>query len=421
MYLFRKGYWAVIDQGLFSITSFFLNIALARLLSLEEYGSFASSFAVLMLIGTLHTALLSEPLLIYGAGKFKKQFKEYFINLYYGHFLLSLIFAVILFFASVTMYISGNIIFAKAFLGLTIAEPFIFLSWLVRRACYAKRCTRLSAFGGFIYMLLIILGCITLYLINWLTPFSSMLLMGFSSLCVSIWILSSLFTLRGFFSLKIIDKEILLSHLSYGKWAIPSCALMWIPANIYYIILPFFGYVQMTAILKAQTNLLMPLLQFNVALATQLIPAFVQHKGKPLYNKLVRRLLVLLVLISVCYWGLLNLFKDKILLLVYGQKLSAHSEILWILGMLPIFTGIIAVVGSSIRSDDRPDQLFWTYLLASLVSLTLGFWLLFEWKLLGVAIAIILSYLVNVSTMIYFYFRNLKYACGNNTPSSVID
>jgi O-antigen/teichoic acid export membrane protein len=421
MYLFRKGYWAVIDQGLFSITSFVLNIALARLLSLEEYGSFASSFAVLMLIGTLHTALLSEPLLIYGAGKYREQFKEYFINLYYGHFLVSLIFAVILFFASVLMYISGNIIFSKAFLGLTIAEPFIFLSWLARRACYAKRCTRLSAIGGFIYMLLIILGCFTLNLINCLTPFSSMLLMGFSSICVSIWILSSLFTLRGFFSPKKIDKEILSSHLSYGKWAVPSCALMWIPANIYYIILPFFGYVQMTAILKAQSNLLMPLLQFHAALATQLIPTFVQHKGKPFYNKLVRRILFLQLSISVCYWGLLNIFKNKILLMVYGQNYLFHSEILWILALLPIFTGIISVIGSSIRSDDRPDQLFWTYLLASLVSVTLGLWMVFEWKLLGVAIAIILSYLVNISTMIYFYFRNSKYPYSYNTSSNVLN
>ena len=61
-----KGAWAVTDQGLFALSNFGVSVLLARWLTPDGYGSFAVAFSILLLIGTLQTALLTEPMLVFG-------------------------------------------------------------------------------------------------------------------------------------------------------------------------------------------------------------------------------------------------------------------------------------------------------------------------------------------------------------------
>src|SRR5215208_612330 len=66
-----RGIWAVVDQGLFTLTNFSLNILLARWLSPEEYGAFTVAFTLFLLFGALHIAVLIEPLLIFGPSTYE--------------------------------------------------------------------------------------------------------------------------------------------------------------------------------------------------------------------------------------------------------------------------------------------------------------------------------------------------------------
>jgi hypothetical protein len=61
-----KGLWAVTDQGLFALTNFGASILLARWLPQREFGAYAVAFSVLLLMGVVHTALLTEPMLVFG-------------------------------------------------------------------------------------------------------------------------------------------------------------------------------------------------------------------------------------------------------------------------------------------------------------------------------------------------------------------
>src|SRR5829696_8092535 len=73
----EKGFWAVADQGLFATSNFVLNIMLARWLSPQDYGAFAAMFAVFLLVGTIHTGLLTEPMLVFGSARYKDRLSEY--------------------------------------------------------------------------------------------------------------------------------------------------------------------------------------------------------------------------------------------------------------------------------------------------------------------------------------------------------
>src|SRR5690606_25728151 len=80
-----KGFWAVMDQGLFAFSNFLVNILLARWLAPESYGAFSIAFSLFLVLGTFHTALLTEPMLVFGASKYRYSFAEYLRVLLRGH------------------------------------------------------------------------------------------------------------------------------------------------------------------------------------------------------------------------------------------------------------------------------------------------------------------------------------------------
>lgn len=411
--LFDKGFWAVTDQGLFALSNLIINIFLARWLSLKEYGAFAVSFSVLLLLGTLHTALLTEPLLIYGVGKYKHIQKEYFANLFRGHFYLTIAFSILLLLASFIFYLLQQFDFAYAFSGLSLAQPFVFLIWFLRRVCYTRFVPRIAALAGLGYLVLMLIGSFVLYYFRLLSPLSALMLMGFASLCVGLWMITYLSSFKDLFCGKETEKDVLATHLRYGRWSVPSSIFTWIPANIFYVLLPIVGSIELVAVLRAQSNLVVPILQFNTAISTQLIPTFVQNKDKPGYAKLINSLLAFFIITSLIYWGLLSVFRTSVIRMVYGSVFVEHNEMLLILGLLPLMTGVIAVLGGIIRAEDRPNQIFWAYFFGSVASVTIGLWLAVSGGIIGVASAILLSYAVVVVTMIYHtYFATRTQ--GNN-------
>ena len=85
-----KGSLAILDQGLFAGSNFLLNVLLARWLDPADYGAFALAYSVFLLLGVFHTAILTEPMLVFGPGKYRERFHEYLGILLRGHCVLML-------------------------------------------------------------------------------------------------------------------------------------------------------------------------------------------------------------------------------------------------------------------------------------------------------------------------------------------
>jgi len=68
---------AVADQGLFALTNFGVSVLLARWLPQRDYGTFAVAFSALLLMGTVHTALLTEPMLVLGPSRYRGRTASY--------------------------------------------------------------------------------------------------------------------------------------------------------------------------------------------------------------------------------------------------------------------------------------------------------------------------------------------------------
>src|SRR5829696_6632675 len=142
-----KGFWAVTDQGLFAGSNFALNIMLARWLTPQEYGAFSTAFAVFLLVGGIHTATLTEPMLVFGPGKYKDHHSEYLGALIYGHLGFAALGSIALLLAALGFALWGATSLSTVLVALALAELFILLLWLLRRACYVRLEPHLAVSG----------------------------------------------------------------------------------------------------------------------------------------------------------------------------------------------------------------------------------------------------------------------------------
>jgi Polysaccharide biosynthesis C-terminal domain len=414
-----KGFWAVMDQGLFASANFVLNVLLTRWLTPQDYGVFTVAFAVFLFFGTAHTALLIEPMLILGPGRYMGRLPEYLDVLLYGNFGLAALGSLSLLLGGLGFRFAGLNAFSSALLGFAPAAPFILFLWLMRQACYVRFEPHLAALGGVLYMALTLASVYTLHLCEWLSAVSALGVMGFSSLAAGAWIATRLPINWPPLVSKGLCREVLQDHWGYGRWAAAGHALTWIPGNVYYLLLPAWGGLEASAVFKALMNLIMPILHANTALSALLVPTLVRARRDGGFGRLVCLALALLTLGSALYLVLLGLFHHQLVTWLYRGQYREYADLLWLLGFSLLITGAVNVLGAVLRALERPDRVFWAYLWTTGVALTLGFGFIAAWGVVGAAVGYLLSTAAKALAM-WAYCRGLKGARCSRGAKDVV-
>lgn len=398
-----KGFWAVLDQGLFAASNFALNVLLARWLIPQDYGAFTVSYTIFLFLGSLHNGLFGEPLLIFGAKKYGDSFPAYLGIVLRWHAAFGAAGALLLLLGGLGLGVAGSDGLPAMFVALSLAAPFILLLWLLRLACYARLRPRLAAAGGAVYAGLITAGAYALYRVGGLTGASALVLMGAASLLVAAWLALRLgVQLRGtgeggFAS------DVARDHLEYGRWSVPTRVFTYLPGNIFYLVLPLWGGLQAGAALRALMNAIMPVLQAYAALSTLLTSALSRARGTPKFAHSVRLALAFFVAGAGVYWAFLAVAHDWVVAVLYGGRYAGSADLLPLLGLLPVTAGALAVLGAAIKAQERPDLMFRAYALTALVALTLGVALVAYGGLTGAVAGLLLS--SAVTTVVAFRYR----------------
>ena len=399
----QKGFWAVSDQGLFATSNFLLGVLLARWLTPQDYGAFAMVFAIFLLVSTLHTGLLTEPVLVFGASKYESRLSEYLGSLLYGHLGFVVLSSFPLLLVCLGLAISGSRELSMVLLALVLTGPFILLLWLMRRACYARRAPSLAASGGALYMALMLAGAYALYQLEWLSAGSAFGVMGISSLVVGLWLAVRLRVKLPSFRYDELTRESLINHWKYGRWTAAVQLLMACPLSIYYLLLPVWGGLEDSASLRALMNLVLPVTMAVVALSYILLPTLVRARGGIGFDTLVRLPLTLFVLGALAYWLFLGLFHEQLVAWLYGGQYAEVAYLLWLLGLVTVGHAAVAVLSVALQALERPDHLFWAYALSTMTALTLGLMMLSVWGVFGAVVGMLMSEVVAVGTMTYLF------------------
>jgi O-antigen/teichoic acid export membrane protein len=414
-----KGGYAILDQALFAGTNFLCNILLARWLEPAQYGVFAIAYSVFLLLSTFHSAVLTEPMLVFGAGKYADCFPKYLRRLIQGHWLITSLIGVILAVLALVLRLWGFPDFFESLGGLSIASPFILFMWLMRRSFYVRSQPQWSATGGALYLGLMSAGLYGLFAAQRLSAASSLIVMGVASLVVGLWLLTLLrppsLLLESHPQPAILWND----HWSYGRWATATAVFTWLPSGIAYLLLPAWTGLEGSAVLRATMNLIMPVLHANFALSLLLVPLFTRaynDKNDGRLSYLVRMALITFSCSATCYWVFLLLFREELFVWIYRGRYAAHIDLLLLAGALPLLVGVSAVFGSALRAMERLDQVFWCSIASCIAALTLGIWLTVTSGVTGALLGLLASSATTTLTMGWFYMH--KRSCPKKNDAA---
>jgi O-antigen/teichoic acid export membrane protein len=405
-----KGSLAVLDQGLFAGSNFLLNVLLARWLTPSEYGAFAVAFSVFLLLGVFHTAVLTEPMLVFGPGKYRERFPEYLGILLRGHFALMLPGAALL---AATAFLLGWLYSStveRAFLALAIAGPFILLLWLLRRAFYVRLNPGWAAAGGGVYLLILLASTLTLHTAGRLTPATGFLAMAATSLITCLLLLVPLRPTLAMNSSAI--RAVAADHWRYGKWVAAAAVPYWVSDSIYFLVLPAWVGLAEAGALKALLNLAMPALHTISALGLLLLPILVRDRdcgGPRAMNRTIKLSLALFLLGSACYLAPLWGFRLQIFHFLYAGKYAGYASWpLLLVGLLPFAQSLPVVMGGALRVLEQPNLVFWSSVGSGVVALALGVPLASSLGVGGALVGLVVSYVLMGILMLFFLMRSVR-------------
>ncbi len=383
------GIWAVVDQALFGLSNFALNVMLARWLTPAEYGTFAAAFSVFLLLSVGHTAVLVQPLLVFGNSKYAGRQQGYIRALLRGHWIIAATASAVLLAAAMLsrQFGAGNL--AATLAVLAFACPFVLLQWLMRRICYMQMTPRRAAEAGMLYAAVLLSGAFALWRGGFLQPWSVLVLMAFGSVLSALYILLKLQGAAERSDVAL--AEVVSDHLRFGRWTASTLVVETLGQNLYILLLPLMGSLESAGVLKALMNIEMPLLQAFSALSVVLVSPLVRMRASPRFTRVLFRAALLLVTIGLGYWLLQGLNSHRVIGSLYGSEYEVYAPVLWIVGLLPVVVGASGVAGAGLHALGRPDVVFRAALIGCSTGLALGTASLFVWPVAGAASGLVLS------------------------------
>ena len=415
----RKGTWTILDQGLFAGSNFALNILLARWMLPEEYGAFTVAFSVFMLLGTLHSGLLTEPMLVFGPGRYRRWLPQYLSALLRGNVGFSALSAVVLAAAGYGFYGYGAEEVATVLFALALTQPFILFLWLARRACYVYHRPRWAALSGLLYAALVLAGAVVLERTAWLSAVTALGLMSGASL------VAALVITLGYLRLPMLQplpekktRAASVQHWQYGRWIVGTGLLGWIVGYLPVLVLPAVAGLEAGGALKALWNFTLPALHVYTALSALLLPTLVRARGTDRFARLVRNLTGLVTAIALLYWVFLGVLGRPMIDWLYAGQYVEHADLLWLVGGL-LMAGIGVVMSAALKALERPQQVFRAFFFSALSVLTVGTACIYAFGLVGALLSLLIGMAVETVLESYFFAKRDQIGTGASVRSKV--
>jgi O-antigen/teichoic acid export membrane protein len=403
----RKFATAVADQGLIAGSNFALGVVLARWLKPEGYGAYALAGSLYLLLSAFNQALLIEPLNVLGPSLFHDRLKEYLGRVLWIQAAIALSITAALGIGAAVSYLTGHVDLAGALFGLTLAAPTILLLALARGACYVETAPARAASAATLYCAVMLGGVWIAYRYAVISAFTVFALMGIASLVASAVLLAQLKPRR---AVELTVQEVWREHWNYGRWAIGSTLLTWIPGNIFYSVTGALLGMRDAGAYRGLMNLELPVTHTASAISLLFLPVMARtfgRQGLAATRTPVLRVMGLYALGAAAYGAIFVAWQRPIFQALYGGN---YMEYCWLAPWMLL--GVVFQVSSygpavGLRAVQSPASVFRVYGVAAAVSLATGIPATWAFGVVGAAAGTVLSNVACFGMSLYLYRKKL--------------
>jgi O-antigen/teichoic acid export membrane protein len=382
---------SLVDQGVSSSTGFLTGVIIARACSKQELGLYMLGFSLVTFVTDLQTSLIATPYMVYAPRLHGRAHATYT-----GSTLIhQLAFCVIAMFGVVGGAIAvshgfGPRALAPVLQALALVIALLMLRQHARRVCFARLKLKTALVFDTCIAICQIGGLLILAHFHLLSASRAYWVIGFACGIAVLWWLWSdrdLSTPQMRESISDLKKNWIL-----GKWVFASGLIWTIAVNLYPWLLAAFHGVASTGIWAACLGVISignpALLGIQNFVGPKISHVYAAEGGKALRRLVLRITAIIAVPISLlclalCIWG------GRLMTVLYGRQYTGNSMIVAILAINLLVGSLVFSFSRALFAVDRARADFLINLIALLIMLTLGLWLVRAYGPLGAALGLL--------------------------------
>jgi O-antigen/teichoic acid export membrane protein len=392
---------AVIDQAIFAGASFFVSFALARWLVPREYGIFATAYAAYTLVLMVHTGMVTEPMVVFGSGRFKSKWPKYlYILIGSYHLKTALIVTLGFLVIALACWAIGLAVIATTYFAFALAVPLMLLMFLVRRGLYVQGRPWQAAIASTIYTGVIVFALAGLHGVGHLSPATAFIVMGGAALVVFVLFVGTRLLRVERHAGDVLKREVSDQHSRYGRWAVGGAVLSWVPGNAFYFVLPIVGGLEASGAFRASLNFVLPILQAVSAVSYLLISRLGQVRERVVLDRIIRNALRVIVCAAVVYVLFVNLAGPSLWRVLYSGRYIESIDTLWIIALAVVPACGSAVLAAGLKAVERPDLVFRCNGIMAAVALSAGTGLALAGGVAGAALGLLVAHVTGAVMML---------------------
>jgi O-antigen/teichoic acid export membrane protein len=382
------------DQALAAGGSFLANVILARTQSKEEYGMFALSYSFYMFLTSIHNSTILEPYTVYGSGRYRVHFSEYLRLMARSNAILGLALTGSLLLSCLVLSRVAPQLVSRALWGLALTVGILLSGLFLRRVFYLQRQSSLAAGTSLVFFVTVVCGLWLTVRTHVLDGFSVFLVLALGWITAGVSFGRKLSFGRPRQSFLELEPDYWREHWKYTRWVLATAFVYQLTTQGYYWLVGGFLSVKEVGDLRAMYLLVTPVEQGFVALTFLVLPALAaRYAAKRMgdYLSLLRRYGLAILSVTALFALAVRVVGKPVMHALYAGKFDGLAPILFLMALLPVFTGIGCIMSSALNAAEKPKLVFLAYLCSAVSTVLLGIPLVMRFGLRGAVYGMLVS------------------------------
>jgi|HubBroStandDraft_1064217.scaffolds.fasta_scaffold00768_4 O-antigen/teichoic acid export membrane protein len=386
--------FSMADQALAVGGMFLVNLVLARTQTREEYGMFALSYSVLILLMGLHNAAILEPFTVYGSGRHRGHLKEYFQLMCRCNAALGLLLTALLLGLGLALHWIAPHLLPRAMVGLGLTVGVLLSGALLRRTFYLQGKANLAAAASLIFFLTVGCGLWLTSRVHVLDSLSIFLILAAGWLVAGLSLARKLPFGKTRPTFLEYAPDYWREHWNYTRWVLVTALVFQLTSQGYYWLVAGFLSVRDVAALKAISLVVAPADQIFIALNYLVLPLLSAHYAAQKISHLLsawKWYAITITAVTVSFFLFIRAFGRPLTHLLYGGRYDDMVPLLTTLVLLPVVMGVGNTMSAALKAAESPRLVFWAYVASGTVTFVAGVPLVARFGLRGAVYGMLLS------------------------------